>query len=568
MGTMIIDGRKVEFNNEKNILEVVRKAGINLPTFCYHSELSIYGACRMCIVEDKWGNTFASCSQLPKDGMEVFTNTPKVQKYRKTILEMILANHDRDCTACDRTGKCELQELAIRFGIKDIRFDHIGKRLPIDKSSLSIIRNPNKCILCGDCVRVCEEVQGVGALSFAHRGSNMTVSPAFDRDIAEVNCVNCGQCRAVCPTGAIIIKNDNQNVWEAVHDKSKRVVAQIAPAVRVALGEEFGLNPGEVTVGKIVAALKTLGVDEVYDTAFAADMTVIEESKEFVERLISGENLPLFTSCCPGWVKFAENKFPDMLDNISTCKSPQQMFGAVVKEYYKEMDKKEGRETIMISVMPCTAKKAEAAREEFEHEGIRDVDVVITTQELALLIREAGIIFEQLEEEAFDMPFGLASGAGIIFGATGGVTEAVVTRLLRDKPDHSAKDLLFNNVRGMDNIKEAVFNVDGREVKIAIVHGLKSADELIKQIKSGERYYDFIEVMACPGGCIAGGGQPVPMNSEMRKERAKGLYKLDRTSQIKSSEKNPLVMSLFEDILKDKHELLHVHKKAGTEGQV
>lgn len=564
-GTMIIDGRKIEFNQEKNILEVVRKAGINLPTFCYHSELSIYGACRMCIVEDKWGNTFASCSELPKDGMEVFTNTTKVQKYRKTILEMILANHDRECTSCDRTGKCELQELAVRFGIKDIRFDQIGKRLPIDKSSLSIVRNPNKCILCGDCVRVCEEVQGVGALSFAYRGSDMLVSPAFDRDIAEVNCINCGQCRTVCPTGAIIIKNENNKVWEAVHDKSKRVIAQIAPAVRVALGEEFGLEPGEVTIGKIIAALKTLGVAEVYDTAFAADMTVIEESKEFVERLTKGENLPLFTSCCPGWVKFAENRFPDMLDNISTCKSPQQMFGAVIKEYYREIDKEEGKETIMISVMPCTAKKAEAAREEFEHNGIRDVDVVITTQELALLIREAGIIFEQLEEESFDMPFGLASGAGVIFGSTGGVTEAVVTRLLREKPDHSTKDVLFSNVRGMENLKEAIFNVDGKEVKVAIVHGLKSADELVKQIKSGERHYDFIEVMACPGGCVSGGGQPVSKRSDLVKNRAKGLYKLDRTSHIKSSEKNPLVTSLFEGMLKDRHDLLHVHKKADAD---
>ncbi|SDX37782.1 [FeFe] hydrogenase, group A [Tepidimicrobium xylanilyticum] len=564
-GTMIVDGRQVEFDKEKNVLEVVRKAGIDLPTFCYHSELSIYGACRMCIVEDKWGNIFASCSQLPRDGMEVFTNTKKVQKYRKLILEMILANHDRDCTTCTRTGKCQLQELAIRFGIKDIRFDPIRKRLPIDKSSLSIIRNPNKCILCGDCVRVCEEVQGVGALSFVNRGSDITVAPAFNRDIAEVNCVNCGQCRAVCPTAAIIIKNDNGKVWEVVHDKSKRVIAQIAPAVRVALGEEFGLEPGQVTIGKIVAALKKIGVDEVYDTAFSADMTVIEESKEFLERFETGEKLPLFTSCCPGWVKFAENKYPDMVDNISTCKSPQQMFGAVIKEYYKEKDKDENKGTILISVMPCTAKKAEAAREEFEHNGVRDVDIVITTQELALLIKEAGINFEQLEEESFDMPFGLASGSGIIFGATGGVAEAVVTRLLKNKPDHNTKDLLFSNVRGMDNIKEASFNLDGKEIKIAVVHGLNNADELIKQIKSGKRYYDFIEVMACPGGCIAGGGQPIPMNLETRKGRAKGLYRLDRISHIKSSDTNPLVMSLFEGILKDNHELLHVHKKMEVE---
>ncbi len=560
MGTMIVDGRRVEFDKEKNVLEVVRKAGIDLPTFCYHSELSIYGACRMCIVEDTRGNTFASCSQLPKDGMEIFTNTPKVQRYRKTILELILSEHDRDCTTCERTGNCKLQELAVRFGINEIRFDEFTKRLPIDDSSLSIVRNPNKCILCGDCVRVCEEVQGVGALSFAYRGSKMRISPAFGRNIAEVNCINCGQCRVVCPTGAIIIKNENDKAWEAFHDRAKRVVVQIAPAVRVALGEEFGLEPGEITIGKIIAALKFLGADEVYDTSFAADMTVIEESREFVERLTNGEDLPLFTSCCPGWVKFAENKFPDMIHNISSCKSPQQMFGTVIKEYYKKKDKEEKKETVVISIMPCTAKKAEAARKEFEHDGIRDVDIVITTQELALLIKEAGIIFDQLEDESFDMPFGLASGSGVIFGTTGGVTEAVVTRLLKDKPDHFGKDILFNSVRGMENIKEAVFDVDGNEVRLAVVHGLKNAEELVKQIKEGQRYYHFVEVMACPGGCVSGGGQPVPTDMYMRKERAKGLYKLDRTSHIKSSEENPLIISLFEGMLKDRNDLLHVHK--------
>ena len=562
MGTMTIDGRKVEFDKEKNVLEVVRKAGINLPTFCYHSELSIYGACRMCIVEDTKGKIFASCSEIPKEGMEIFTNTPRLQKYRKTILELLLAEHDRDCTACERTGQCQLQELAVRLGIKEIRFNEMIDKLPIDKSSLSIVRNPNKCILCGDCVRVCEEVQGVGAVSFAYRGSEMMVTPAFNKNIAEVTCVNCGQCRVVCPTGAITIKNDNYKIWEVIHDKNKRVVAQIAPAVRVALGEEFGLNPGEVTIGKIVAALKMIGFDEVYDTSFGADMTVIEESNEFIEKLTEGKGLPLFTSCCPAWVKFAENKFPDMVDNISTCKSPQQMFGSVLKEYYKGKDKEEGKETIVISIMPCTAKKAEAAREEFEHDGIREVDVVITTQELAFLIKEAGIVFEELEEESFDMPFGLVSGSGVIFGSTGGVTEAVVTRLLKDKPNHTTKDIMFKDVRGMENIKEAVFNVDGTEVKLAVVHGLKNASELVKQIKSGERSYHFVEVMACPGGCVCGGGQPVSKRVNRGIDRASGLYKLDRTSQIKSSEENPLINSLFEGMLKDRHDLLHVHKKS------
>ncbi|MDR7869308.1 MAG: [FeFe] hydrogenase, group A [Tissierellaceae bacterium] len=560
MGTMIIDNRKVEFNDEKNVLEVVRKAGIDLPTFCYYSELSIYGACRMCIVEDKRGNIFTSCSQIPKEGMEIYTQTPKLRKYRKTILELLLSNHDRDCTSCNITGRCDLQKLARRFGIEEIRFGELDKKLPIDNSSHSIVRNPNKCIYCGDCVRVCEEVQGVGALSFTHRGSNLRISPAFNKTISEVNCVDCGQCRTVCPTGAITVKDDREKFWEAIGDKNKRVIAQIAPAVRVALGERFGLEAGEVTIGKIISALKMIGVDEVYDTAFAADMTVIEEGNEFIERLTSGENLPLFTSCCPGWVKFAENKYPELANNISSCKSPQQMFGAVVKEYYKKKDIEDNKETVMVSIMPCTAKKAEAARSDFEVNGIRDVDLVITTNELARIIKEMGIVFEELEDESFDMPFGMASGSGIIFGATGGVTEAVVTRLLKKKPDHTEKQIIFKDVRGLDNIKESIFSVDGKEVRVAIVHGLKNADDLIKMIKSGERHYDFIEVMACPGGCVSGGGQPAPVNTEMRKQRAKGLYKIDRTSFIKSSENNPIVSNILEDMLKDKKHLIHVHK--------
>ena len=560
MGTMIIDNRKVEFNGEKNVLEVVRKAGIDLPTFCYYSELSIYGACRMCIVEDNRGKIFTSCSQTPRDGMVIFTQTPKLRRYRKTILELLLSNHDRDCTSCNITGRCDLQKLARRFGVEEIRFGELNKKLPIDNSSHSIVRNPNKCIYCGDCVRVCEEVQGVGALSFTHRGSDLRISPAFNKSISEVNCVSCGQCRTSCPTGAITVKDDRDEFWNVIGDKNKRVVVQIAPAVRVALGERFGLDAGDITIGKIVSALKMIGVDEVYDTAFAADLTVIEESNEFVERFTNEENLPLFTSCCPAWVKFAENRYPELENNISTCKSPQQMFGAVVKEYYKNKDKEDGKETIMVSIMPCTAKKAEAARPEFEVDGVKDVDIVITTNELARIIKEMGIVFEELEDESFDMPFGLASGSGIIFGATGGVTEAVVTRLLKDKPDHSEKKVIFKDVRGMNNIKEAIFNVDDREVRIAIVHGLKNADNLIRMIKSGEKHYDFIEVMACPGGCVSGGGQPAPVNTEMRKQRAKGLYKIDRTSFIKSSENNPIASQLFEDMLKDKKNLIHVHK--------
>lgn len=561
MGTMIIDNRKVEFDNEKNVLEVVRKAGIQLPTFCYYSDLSIHGACRMCIVEDTRGNIFTSCSQLPKEGMEIYTQTPKLRQYRKTILELLLSNHDRDCTSCNITGNCDLQKLARRFGIEEIRFGEWEKDLPLDDSSPSIVRNPNKCIYCGDCVRVCDEVQGVGALSFTHRGSHLRISPAFNKSITEVNCVDCGQCRVACPTGAITVKDNRDDFWAVLNDKRKRVVVQVAPAVRVALGERFNLPTGAITVGQIVAALKILGADRVYDTAFAADLTVMEESNEFVDRLTTGKNMPLFTSCCPGWVKFAENRYPELRDNISSCKSPQQMLGAVVKAHYKKADAEESMETVMVSIMPCTAKKAEAARPELEVDGVRDVDIVITTQELARMIKEMGIVFEELEDESFDMLFGMASGSGVIFGATGGVTEAVVTRLLTDKPDYAQKKSLFKDVRGLENIKESVLDVNGQEVKVAVVHGLKSADTLIKRIKAGEAHYDFIEVMACPGGCVSGGGQPNPGNAERRRLRAKGLYRIDKNSMIKSSEKNPMIMNLLEGLLKDNHHLIHVHRK-------
>ncbi len=561
-GIMIIDGKKVPFTNQKNILSLIRDSGIDLPTFCYHSELSIYGACRMCSVETSKGEIIATCAEKPRDGMEIFTNTERIRKYRKMILELLLANHDRDCTACERTGKCQLQTLANRYGLRKIRFDQLNQANDIDDSSPSIIRNSNKCIKCGDCVMVCEEIQGVGALGFAHRGTDLKIMPAFNKKLSETNCVNCGQCRIVCPTGAITINNTTDKVWNAIYDRSKRVVAQIAPAVRVALGEEFGLKPGDVTIGKIVAVLKRLGVDEVYDTAVGADLTVIEETNEFLERINKNENLPLFTSCCPAWVKFAENKYPELMDNISTCKSPQQMFGTVVKKVYGELDKKDGKETIMLSIMPCTAKKAEMNRPEFEHNGVKEVDIVLTTQGLSMMIKEMGIDFNDIEEESLDMPFGMTSGAGIIFGTTGGVTEAVLRRLLKNKYGKDDCEIIFNSVRGLENVKEAIINYDGRDIKIAVVHGLKNADNVIRQIKNGEKYYDLIEVMACRGGCIAGGGQPVPkvITRETRIMRAKGLYNIDKTRQIKNSEDNHIVQKLYDGVLKDNNHILHIHK--------
>lgn len=561
-GTMIIDNKKVPFTNQKNILSVIRDSGIDLPTFCYHSELSIYGACRMCSVETSKGEIIATCSEKPKDGMEIYTNSPRIRKYRKMILELLLANHDKDCTSCERTGRCQLQKLAKRYGLSRNRFTQLSQNNEVDNSSPSIIRNPNKCIKCGDCVMVCEEIQGIGALGFVDRGSDVIIKPAFNKTLAETNCVNCGQCRVVCPTGAIIIKNETEKAWNALYDPSKRVIVQIAPAVRVALGEEFGKKPGEISTGKIVAILKKLGAEEVFDTTLSADLTVIEESNEFLDRYSKGEKLPLFTSCCPGWVKFAENKYPELLKNISTCKSPQQMFGTVLREAYKDKDSEDGRDTFILSIMPCTAKKAEAARPEFTHDGVKEVDLVITTQELAIMIKEIGIKFDEIEEESMDMPFGIGSGAGIIFGTTGGVTEAVLRRVLKDKFEKEDCEIIYSSVRGLDAVKEAIVNVDGNEIRLAVVHGLKNADNLIKQIKSGEKKYDLIEVMACVGGCIAGGGQPEPkiITRETRLLRAKGLYNIDKTNQLKDSEDNFIAKNIFEDIMKDKRHMLHVHK--------
>lgn len=558
MGIMIIDGQRIEFTDEKNILTLIRKAGVELPTFCYYSELSTYGACRMCVVEDKKGNIFSSCSEPPRDGLEVFTNTPKLQKHRKMILELLLSSHCRDCTTCEKSGKCKLQELAVRFGVKRVRFMNGKRDFPIDDSSASLIRNPNKCILCGDCVRMCSEIQGIGVLDFAFRGSNMQVMPAFDRKLKDTDCVNCGQCSAVCPTGALVVKDETHRVWKRLYNPDLRVVAQIAPAVRVALGEEFNIPTGENVTGKIVAALRKLGFNEVYDTSLAADLTVMEESKEFMEKLDRGGKLPLFTSCCPAWVRYAETKHPELLPQVSSCKSPQQMFGSVIKEYFRAEKSHEFKSTMMVSIMPCTAKKYECARPEFVTKGEKDVDVVITTQELATMIREAGIVFSELEPEAPDMPFGLASGSGVLFGVTGGVAEAVLRRCALERTQESLKELAFSGVRGMEGIKEASVTIEDKTLNLAVVHGLRNVDNLLEMIRNGEKQYDFVEVMACPGGCVGGAGQPIPPSTTTKNIRAKGIYKADNVSQIKRSEENPMITGLYNGLLKGKsHELLH-----------
>lgn len=552
---MIIDNIPVEIKGEKNILELIRKAGIDLPTFCYYSELSVYGACRMCMVENKWGGIEAACSTPPKAGMEVYTNTPRLRKYRKNILELLLSNHCRDCTTCEKNTHCKLQDLAQRFGIKDIRFNNTAEKSELDNSSLCIVRDKSKCILCGDCVRMCNEVQNVGAIDFLKRGAEMTVGTVFDRPIGESNCVGCGQCAAVCPTGAIVVKNDTQKLWKELSDRNTKVVVQIAPAVRVGISEELGQKDGENVMGKIVGALKRMGFDEVFDTSTGADLTVLEETGEFLARLENNDKLPLFTSCCPAWVNYVEKNYPELMSNISTCKSPMQMFGSVLKEHYSHSN----RRIVSVAIMPCTAKKFEANRKEFEVNDIKDVDYVITTQELISMIKESGIVFSEIEPEAVDMPFGVSSGAGVIFGVTGGVTEAVLRRVLDDKSVSTLRSIAFNGVRGMSGVKETSINVGDRELKIAIVSGLKNADELVRKIKSGEVHYDFIEVMACPGGCVGGAGQPFTM-SEGKQKRGEGLYAADKMSSLKRSEENPVMMSLYSGLLKGKvHKLLHVN---------
>ena len=551
---MTIDGIPVEIEGEKNILELCRKIGVKMPTFCYHSELSVYGACRMCMVENEWGGLDAACSTPPKAGASVRTNTERLRRYRKNILELLLANHCRDCTVCENNNKCKLQDLAMRFNIEGVRFPNRAKSTKgEDESSVCITRDAGKCILCGDCVRVCNEIQHVGAIDFAHRGSNMTISTAFGMPLAESPCVGCGQCAAVCPTGAIVVKNHVKNVWAALDNPELRTSVQIAPAVRVAIGKELKCEDGENVMGKIVAALRRMGFDEVYDTTLGADLTVIEETAEFIERLEKGGKLPLITSCCPGWIQFAEKKHPDFLENISTCRSPMQMMGSLIKDQNKGAEKK----MFHVAVMPCTAKKFEADRPEFKKGGERDVDAVITTQELILMIKEAGLSFDELEPEAVDMPFGAVSGAGVIFGVTGGVTEAVLRRVSENKSRAALLEVANAGQRGLEGVKELYLNYGERKLHIAVVSGLGNAESVLERVRGGE-HFDFIEIMACPGGCINGGGQPYAGDS--KGARSKGLYDSDRMLSIRRAEENPIVNSVYKKIIKDRaHELLHVH---------
>ena len=561
MGTITINGKKYTFTDEKNVLTIIRKAGIDLPTLCYHSDLSTFGACRLCTVENDRGQCFASCSEEPRDGMVIYTHTERLRRHRKLIIELLLAAHCRDCTTCMKSGECVLQDLAHKMGVREVRFEDYKEFRPIDYSSPSIVRDPNKCILCGNCVRVCSEIQGVGVLGFAHRGTDAEVIPAFNKKLSQTQCVSCGQCRVYCPTGALTIRTHLDEVYEALGDPNVRVVAQIAPAVRVAVGDAFGLPNGTNAMGKVVAALHSMGFDEVFDTSYTADLTVMEESAEFLDRVKNGGKLPLLTSCCPAWVKFVDNEFPEMKENVSTCRSPQGMFSAVIKEYYRDPAHAKGKKTFVVSIMPCTAKKMEAKRPNSFTKGEQDTDIVLTTTELTRMIKNFGIAFDKIEPEACDMPFGLSSGGGVIFGVTGGVTEAVLRRLAEDHDPATMNAIAECGIRGEEGIKEATIPYHGMDVKICVVSGLANARKVMEQVKSGEKEYHLIEVMACRRGCIKGGGQAIPAGPRHKAARAAGLYKADKDRIIRKSDENPLMDVFYNGYFKGKaHELLHNHE--------
>jgi NADH-quinone oxidoreductase subunit G len=570
MGQITVNGRLVDYSDEKkNLLEVIRSAGVDLPTFCYHPSLSVYGGCRMCIVEVEGMGIVASCSTQVRDGMKVRTHTKQLRKIRKLNLELLLANHDRECTTCAASNLCKLQDLANRLGIKQIRFGHRDTKLPIDQSGTSIIRDPNKCILCGECVRMCEEVQKIGVLAFANRGSKATVTPAFEKELKDVECVNCGQCLQVCPTGALTVKSEIDRFFHAVSDPDLTVVVQIAPAVRVALGEAFGLPGGENVLGKLVNALKQLGADKVFDTSFAADLTVLEESEELISRVQKKQNLPLFTSCCPAWVKYAEQYYPEFLPHLSTCRSPQQMFGSLIKTYYAEKLNLPRKNIFVVSIMPCTAKKFECTRPEFAYDEDSDVDLVLTTQETAAMIKEEGIDFARLEVESMDMPLSFATGAGIVFGNSGGVSEAVL-RYAADRLSGTENSKLdYYEVRGNDGIKTLELKIGEVTLRLGVVHTLGKAKELIEQIKAGDITLDVVEVMACPGGCVAGGGQPKTQeqDAQITKIRTQGLYNAEKMAQIRKSQDNPVLAGLYKAWLdhpnsSKSHKYLHTHYHA------
>lgn len=564
--TLFIDGKEVEFTDEPNLLEVIRKAGMNVPTFCYRPDLTSFGACRMCVVEVEGRGIQSSCTMPPEAGLKIHLNTEKTRRIRKTVLELLLANHDRNCLTCEKSGNCELQKYAEEYGIRNIRYPdkELEDYLPIDNSSPSIVRDPNKCILCGACVRACSEFQGHAVLGFANRGSKTLVQPMNGRPLGQVDCVNCGQCAAVCPTGALTIKSDIEQVWKEITNPEKKVVVQMAPATRVAIGEMFGLEPGVNSIGEMNAALRKIGFDLIFDTNFGADLTIMEEATEFLSRLKSGENLPIFTSCCPAWIKYLETEHPDMLHHLSSCKSPMSMLSPVLKTLVPEHFGISRDNMVVVAIMPCTAKKYECKRPELTTNGKPDTDYVLTTQELGRMIKEAGINFNALDTEAPDSPFGEYTGAGTIFGASGGVAEAAARTAYEFATSEPLNDVDIKQMRGTSNrSRDIELDLKGTKLIIRVVSTLREAEKSLKEIKEGKAKFQMLEVMACPGGCINGGGQPRSCDdSKIKEERAQGLYKEDSELQYRKSHFNPSIRKLYNEYLEEPnshkaHELLH-----------
>ncbi len=585
MINLTIDNISVQVEENATILDAAKKIGVNIPTLCYHEDLCVAGNCRVCVVEIEGRPRLeTACSTPVEEGMVILTNSPKVRNSRKVVTELLLSEHDEECTKCFKNLNCELQNLAFEYynenqDYLDLVEDH---NYTIDKSSDALQYDPSKCVRCQRCVRTCAEIQGVNAISAAYKGKDMKISTFMEKNFAEAVCTNCGQCIIHCPTGALTERRYFDDIWRAIEDPTKHVVVNTAPSVRVALGEPFGIEPGTIVTGQMAAALRRLGFDSVLDTDFAADLTIIEEGHELLQRLkkalVDHENvaLPLITSCSPGWVKFIEHMYPDLLDHLSTCKSPQQMFGALAKTYYAEKKGINPKDIVSVSIMPCTAKKFEANRPEMKSSGYQDIDAGLTTRELATMIKQAGIDLKELPEEDFDSIMGQSTGAGVIFGASGGVMEAALRTVYELV---TGREIPFDRlnvtpVRGLEGVKEAVIKfenckpefsfLEGVEAPIAVAHGLKNARKVMDQIKAGKSPYLFVEIMACPGGCIGGGGQPIPTNDEIRMKRIEAIYKEDAGKPIRKSHENPEIKQIYEDFLKEplghlSHKLLHTH---------
>ena len=584
-----INGENYEFRVGLTILEACAQVAINIPTLCYLKDISSEASCSICLVEVVKARTLLrACVTQITSGMEIYTNTRRVREARKLNLELLLAGHPKDCLVCDRNQSCELRKMAFDLGIRDLRFPKTTKlQMPLDNTSVSLTRDPNKCILCGRCVAVCSNMQSVKAIDFSGRGKASKVTTFFDQGLANSVCVNCGQCLMVCPTGAIVEKDASASVWQALADTKKFVVVEVAPAVRAAIGEEFGMPPGSLVTAQLAQSLRKLGFAKVFDTQFSADLTIMEEGYELINRIKNKGVLPMITSCSPGWIKFAEHFFPDILAHVSSCKSPQQMFGAIAKTYYAKKYNLDPRNMVVVSVMPCTAKKFEAQRPEMTsafdywkkelnlnaNEVFPDVDYVLTTREASRMIKQAGIDFTQLAGEDFDAPLGISTGAAVIFGATGGVMEAALRTAYEVLTGKQLEKLDFMQLRGLEGIKSAEIDIEGLKIKVAVANSLSNARKLLEEIKQGKSPYAFIEIMTCPGGCLGGAGQPISTDPEVKSKRMEAIYREDKNKPLRKSHQNPAVQALYKEFLLEplgekSHHLLHTHYTARNQMRV